>query len=400
MEIAENYITTSFWHVNAIGIRHKINIVPDWTVEYAKAVSIPAKELVQTCKKLENQTGKKYFVVPGFKAFGPDLNCRDFQYEEGRLYVYSDPEDVMICNSGFHFCPNIADAFDYYPMAMSTPIALVFGIVSDDYESGFYDFKSADPSCNDRKPRIDKLCGAAIYISKILTHEEIIEGICKTLHIDKDLEFTIEAPPPPIEPIFPVWLIRASHEPDSRDLVSLFFNGISGNRCTVCGRRVCTASQTTMLMPGHPYRRVLIAGLPVCTSCALQHSEQIDQALTEGRTILLTLDKFEYRRDYSVKATLSEDRKRIDIKMTAEREPTQLLRLQYVWEKLGAYEKIHGRHIASMSVTANPNSDNRQANIEIRVSDNCGEALFHEICSTIVIADEMTRLRGSMHFEY
>lgn len=394
MEAAEKYMTNSFWDSNFIGIMHKINVVPDWTTEYAKDILIPAKELVQACKELENKTGKRYFIVPGFKAFGPDLNCRDFQYEEGQLYVYPYPEDVMICNAGFHFCPNIADVFDYYPMTLHTPVALVYGIVSDDYEGGFYEFKSAGPSWDDRKSRIDKLCAAAIYISKILTHEEIIEGICKTLNIDKNLALEYDAPQSDPR-IFPVWFIRTRHEPDSKDLATLFFNGISGTRCTICGQRVCASTQATRLLSRHPYRRVLIAGLPVCTSCIcmLQYDDQIDQALTEKKTMLLTLDKFEYRRKCNVEAVLSTDRKRIDIRMTVP-DANKFYRLQDIWDRLVSYSKARGQHIASM--TLKPDGDaskgtlylKQHARVEIQVSNNCGEALFNAICSMIVIVDE------------
>ena len=51
--------------------------------------------------------------MKGYKAFEHDFTCRGFQYEVGK--EYETEETIALCKTGFHFCKNIADCFNYYP---------------------------------------------------------------------------------------------------------------------------------------------------------------------------------------------------------------------------------------------------------------------------------------------
>ncbi len=50
--------------------------------------------------------------MSGWKGFGPDWKCRDFQYEVGKEY---ETDETKLCNRGFHFCEDPLDVLNYYP---------------------------------------------------------------------------------------------------------------------------------------------------------------------------------------------------------------------------------------------------------------------------------------------
>ena len=49
--------------------------------------------------------------MKGYKGFEKDMTCRGFQYEVGKTYTTDRAE---LCHSGFHFCEQLVDCFDYY----------------------------------------------------------------------------------------------------------------------------------------------------------------------------------------------------------------------------------------------------------------------------------------------
>ena len=56
-------------------------------------------------------------MIKAYKGFKKDMTCRDFQFEEGKEYVYDG--EVEVCESGFHACERPLDCFDYYNPAES-----------------------------------------------------------------------------------------------------------------------------------------------------------------------------------------------------------------------------------------------------------------------------------------
>jgi len=56
----------------------------------------------------------------GYKAFDKDLKCRGFQYEIGKTYELSG--SLIICQTGFHFCKNLYNVFNYYPRNEETRV--------------------------------------------------------------------------------------------------------------------------------------------------------------------------------------------------------------------------------------------------------------------------------------
>ena len=50
--------------------------------------------------------------MKAYKGFNPDMTCRGFQYEEGKVY---ETDTADLCNAGFHACERPLDVLGYYP---------------------------------------------------------------------------------------------------------------------------------------------------------------------------------------------------------------------------------------------------------------------------------------------
>lgn len=56
----------------------------------------------------------KWVWVTGYKGMDKNMKCRnDFQYEIGKTYDMPEDAEIKICSSGFHFCLELKDVFDY-----------------------------------------------------------------------------------------------------------------------------------------------------------------------------------------------------------------------------------------------------------------------------------------------
>ena len=62
-------------------------------------------------------------IVKGYKAFNPDMTCQGFQYEIGKEYIHDG--ELILCESGFHFCKGLPTCYNYYPKNLDTIICEV-----------------------------------------------------------------------------------------------------------------------------------------------------------------------------------------------------------------------------------------------------------------------------------
>ena len=65
-------------------------------------------------------------IVKGYKVFNPDWTCIGFRYEVGKTYEHNG--DIELCGSGFHFCVEAVDCFNYYAFDSNNKVAEVEAI--------------------------------------------------------------------------------------------------------------------------------------------------------------------------------------------------------------------------------------------------------------------------------
>ena len=67
-------------------------------------------------KHLSENMGKITSICEGtmkaYKGFDKDMQCRGFQYEEGKTY---ETDKAELCKTGFHACEDPLNVFRYYP---------------------------------------------------------------------------------------------------------------------------------------------------------------------------------------------------------------------------------------------------------------------------------------------
>ena len=64
--------------------------------------------------------------MQGYKVFKPDWTCRGFQYEVGKTYKHEG--EIELCESGFHFCKELTNCFNYYSFNSNNKVAEVEAI--------------------------------------------------------------------------------------------------------------------------------------------------------------------------------------------------------------------------------------------------------------------------------
>jgi hypothetical protein len=63
--------------------------------------------------------------IKGYKVMNPDSTCRGFKYEEGKSYKHDG--NISMCNTGFHFCKELKDCYNYYGFDYKNPVYEVEG---------------------------------------------------------------------------------------------------------------------------------------------------------------------------------------------------------------------------------------------------------------------------------
>lgn len=116
---------------------------------------------------------EEWIWVEGYKGTESDMKCKDYQYELNKRFDMPYDFNVKTCESGFHFCRDLEDVYEYYPIGDGHRYFKVRGLVrkadyekygtNEEYLSWF------GPSTR----KINKLAATSIEFISELTMDEI-----------------------------------------------------------------------------------------------------------------------------------------------------------------------------------------------------------------------------------
>ena len=119
--------------------------------------------------------GEEWTWVDGYKGTNSDMTATgNFQYTLNELYAMDEDAEIIECKSGFHFCKDLKDVFEYYDIGSCRRFFKVRAMVrKKDYEK--YGTKEdrgtwfGVPLGN----RVNKLVAKKIILERELTPDEI-----------------------------------------------------------------------------------------------------------------------------------------------------------------------------------------------------------------------------------
>ena len=147
--------------------------------KYIEALKKSAKDIEALDKGLElDSEPEEWIWVEGYKATDKNMVCRDKQF---RMHVQHDmPEGAAIvaCESGFHFCRDLKDVFNYYNVQDGNRFFRVRALVRKrDYELyGLVGDVSSSGGFSVGYRHIDKLASKSIIFLYELTPVEILKN--------------------------------------------------------------------------------------------------------------------------------------------------------------------------------------------------------------------------------
>lgn len=121
---------------------------------------------------------EEWIWVEGVKGMDKDMQCRGYQFEIGRQEDMPEGEKIVDCHSGFHFCLNLADVFEYYDIGHGHRFFRVKGLVRKKDFDEYVDckpIKKSDPWMLGHWRR-DKLAAKSIVPLYELTPDQIFSG--------------------------------------------------------------------------------------------------------------------------------------------------------------------------------------------------------------------------------
>lgn len=161
-----------------IGVIDEMNAISSYpTISVDVQNSVYKSVLGEMEEAKTTQEDEEWIWVDGYKGTQSDMRCNEYQYELGKQFDMPEGVPIEDCKSGFHFCLNLRDVFDYYRIGEGRRFFKVSALVRkkdfENYgkptnESGGFGFWYHIPNRN-------KLAAKSIIFTKELTPDEIFK---------------------------------------------------------------------------------------------------------------------------------------------------------------------------------------------------------------------------------
>lgn len=126
--------------------------------EDKKYESIPLDSIKAPEPKKETILEEDWVWIEGYKATDKDMKCKGYQFELGKMFTHEG--ELIGCKSGFHFCPELNDCFDYYKIGDGNRYFKVRALINlhqkYDFASPGYFFYSSSGFMRDTDKRVAK----------------------------------------------------------------------------------------------------------------------------------------------------------------------------------------------------------------------------------------------------
>lgn len=102
-----------------------------------KYESVPLASIKAPEPKKETILEEGWIWIEGYKATDKDMKCKGYQFELGKMFTHEG--ELISCKSGFHFCPELKDCFNYYNIGQGNRYFKVKALINlhQEYEFTF-----------------------------------------------------------------------------------------------------------------------------------------------------------------------------------------------------------------------------------------------------------------------
>lgn len=124
---------------------------------------------------VEVKLTEKWIWVDGYKATHDDMTCHgEYKYDIGKQHDMPEDAEIKVCDSGFHFCLDLGDVFNYYGIGGGNRFFKVSALVREsDYEKCRKDKESLPGIIFNPFYKTDKLAAKSIIFTREISADEV-----------------------------------------------------------------------------------------------------------------------------------------------------------------------------------------------------------------------------------